>query len=74
MNELQIIKNLGAVTSADLSEIMQREKSLRAIIRNLNNLEIVNEIKIVTFSTGEIKRRVYCSNEIYNNIHKIKKS
>lgn len=74
MNEQQILKKAGAITSSELSEIMGEEKSQRAIIRNLNNLEIRGEVKIIIFSTDRIRRRVYCSNEIYNNLNKSKKS
>ena len=72
MNELKLIKNLGAITSAELEELIDKNK--RGIIRALNGLELIGEIKIIIFRTETIRRRVYCSNEIYNNLFKIKKS
>lgn len=71
MDELNFIKKLGASTSSELEEIM--EKNIRGIIRKLNTLEMIGEIKILIFRTEKVRRRVYCNNEVYNNIIKIKK-
>lgn len=71
MDELNFIKKLGASTSSELEEIMK--KNIRGIIRKLNTLEMIGEIKILIFRTEKVRRRVYCNNEVYNNIIKIKK-
>ncbi len=70
-SELQLVNNLGAVTSSELEKLIEKNK--RNMIRILNGFELRGEIKIIVFR-GKVRRRVYCSNEIYNNLIKVKKS
>lgn len=72
INELKAIEDLGVSVSSELSNFI--DKSPRNIIKQLSNLEAGNEIKIIIFHSKEARKRVYLSNEIYNNLFKIKKS
>ncbi len=72
MNELEIIEREGAITSSEMGEFI--EKSLRAIIRQLNNLEARGEIKIIVFKSNINRRNLYISNELFSNLYEVKKS
>ena len=72
MDELELINSFGAITSSELKELM--DKNVRGIIRSLNALELTGDIKVIIFRTEITRRKVYCSNEIYDNLHKVKKS
>ena len=63
--ELKVIQKLGLATSKEVQEAI--EKSLRNVIRGLNQLELYGEIKILIFTTAKHRKRLYVSNELYNN-------
>lgn len=67
--ELKIIEKEGAMTSLEMKEVL--DKSLQAIIRQLNSLENLGQIKIIEFQTKTFRKRLYLKNEIFNNICKI---
>jgi|TARA_Y100000310_G_scaffold3308_1_gene4229 hypothetical protein len=66
MNELQLLQKLGMATSPELQQIL--EKSIQATIRQLNKLEMLGEIKIIIFSSIKHRRRIYITNELYDNL------
>lgn len=68
VSELDIIKKLGLATSTEVQEIL--DKSLRNTIKQLNQLEIYGEIKIMIFKNDKHRKRIYITNEIYNNLLK----
>jgi len=67
--EKEVIDKLGIVTSADVRDLL--EKSIQAVIRQLNSLENIGLIRVVTFSSEKHRKKIYMKNELYNNIHKI---
>jgi len=71
MNELQAVKSGGAITSLEIHEMF--EKSRRAIIRQLNSLELRGMIKIIIFKSKINRVNLYISNEVFNNLCKVKK-
>jgi hypothetical protein len=72
MNELQLVNKEGAITSSEIGLLI--EKSMRAIIRQLTNLESIGEIKILVFRTNITRRNVYVSNKVFNNLYNAQKS
>ena len=69
MQELQIIKKLGATTSLEIKELL--DKSLQAVIKQLNSLEKIGQIEILTFNTKKSRKRLYIKNELFDDIFKI---
>lgn len=72
MDELQAVEILGATTSQELNYLLT--KSIRAIIRQLNSLEAREQIHVILFKSKKIRRNLYCSNEVFNNLCQVKKS
>ena len=72
MNELQIIEKRGVVISTELPILL--DKSIQAIINQLNSLEDRNMIKVLIFKSQKHRRKVYVKNELYNDICKASKS
>ena len=67
--ELEIINKYGAMGSIEVQT--ELNKSLASVIRILNDLEQLNLIKILVFSSLRHRHRIYIKNEIYNNINRI---
>lgn len=70
MNEMQVIEKFGALTSTEISSMV--DKSQRAIIENLKRLESFNMITVVQFKFLIVRRNIYLKNEIYNNLNSVK--
>lgn len=65
--ELQIIETIGLGTSGEIQEI--RDISIRNVIKHLSRLEERQEIGVLIFKTKKHRKKVYMTNEIYNNLH-----
>lgn len=68
MNELDIVKKQGIVTSTMISNIL--DKPRQNVIKQLNSWETVGEIKIIFCNentTTNGTRRFYMINEIYED-------
>jgi len=69
--ELKVLRKLGVATSTEVGELV--DKQIRSVIRGLKQLEIYGEIKIMVFRTAQHRRKIYLTNEIYDNLCKTSK-
>jgi len=64
-DELLIIKQMGATTSKEINEVLQ--KNLRSVVRGLKRLEKHGEIQVLIFKHKQFRRYVYVTKELYDN-------
>lgn len=66
MDELEVIERLGVASSLDVQPLVGKE--IRSTIKQLNNLEKINEVKMIELKSGRIRKRIYIKNELYDFI------
>lgn len=65
MDEIDVIEKKGIVTSAEVSEMI--DKNIRNIIKQLTKLVQIGEIRAIAFHRGKL----YLKNELYDNLSEV---
>lgn len=62
------MRNLGIATSTEVGEFI--DKNIRNVIKGLKQLVIYGEVRIIIFQSDQHRKKLYVTNDVYNNLCK----